>query len=156
MKSTKINPFTKKIPPILQFHHLGLAVRQPEASLKLLTAQGYRVGSEIFDPNQSVNAVLCQHETEPSVEVLWPGSTLSPIENLVNRHASGVVYHICYLTPDLGAALEKMNDLGLGVTCISPPQAAPLFAKCKVSFYNIRGLGLVEILENNLLKSQPN
>jgi len=132
---------------LLAFHHLGLAVRKPEASLALMTAQGYQIGVAIFDPAQNVHAMLCTHETEPAVEILWPGHAESPIDNLVQRHASGIIYHACYATDDLAVALAGLAEAGLKVSCVSTPKPAPLFGGRKVSFYNVVGFGLIEILE---------
>ena len=145
--TSKANPtYAKRASQLLAFHHLGLAVRKPEASIALMTAQGYRIGEAIFDPAQNVHAVMCTHATEPAVEILWPGHPPSPIDNLHQRHASGIIYHVCYATDDLAVALSGLAEAGLKVSCVSPPKPAPLFSGRKVSFYNVVGLGLIEIL----------
>lgn len=132
--------------PCLTFSHLGLAVKRPESALAFVSALGYTAGESIFDPSQNVFAVLCTHETEPAIEIIWPGESKSPIDNLVELHRSGIIYHMCYETTDLAAALAKLNQTGNRVTCISAAKPAPLFGNREVSFYSVMGIGLIEVL----------
>ena len=131
----------------LKFHHLGLALRRPDQALTFVRALGYEVGHSVFDPEQNVHLAMCVHKTEPALELIWPGNGQGPIDKLVQRHASGIVYHTCYVTEDLRAALAALEGRGVPPICISPPKPAVLFDGKKVSFYNIPGAGLVEILE---------
>jgi len=131
----------------LVFHHLGLAVRRPQEAMTFLSALGYRMGETVLDPGQNVQLMMCTHETEPEVEIIWPSDTKGPIDNVTQHHPSGIVYHVCYVTGDLAAALAGLEEAGLRAVCISPPQPAPLFGGRKVSFYNVVGIGLMEILE---------
>ena len=131
----------------LKFHHLGLAVRKPEWAVRLVTALGYRPGPPVFDALQNVNLMMCSHQAEPAIEIIWPGETAGPIDRLTQRDTAGIVYHICYSTDNLAEALAEQEGLGLRVLCVSPPNPAPLFGGRRVSFYNVIGIGLVEILE---------
>ena len=90
---------------------------------------------------------MCSHATEPAVEIIWPGDTSGPIDKLVRQNPSGIIYHVCYFTDDLAAALLALEKAGLRAICISPPKSAPLFEGRNVSFYNVVGIGLIEILE---------
>jgi hypothetical protein len=131
----------------LAFHHLGLAVRRPREAEALLTALGYRMGEAVLDPGQNVHLKMCLHETEPDVEIIWPGDTPGPLDGMMQRHSSGIIYHICYVTDNLAAALAGLEKAGLRVVCVSPQKPAPLFGGRPVSFYNVVGIGLIEILE---------
>jgi methylmalonyl-CoA/ethylmalonyl-CoA epimerase len=131
----------------LRFHHFGLAVRRPDEARNFVSAFGYQLGEAVFDPAQNVHLQLCTHQTEPAVEIIWPGNTKGPIEKLSERHAAGIIYHVCHETANLEAALAQFAGAGIRFVCISPPTPAPLFSGRKVSFYNIIGIGLVEILE---------
>ena len=132
--------------PHLVFHHLGLAVKQPEPAKKFVATMGYQLGEIIFDPGQNVNSILCTHATQPTVEILWPSGTKGPIGGLVSRHPTGIIYHVCYQTQNLPAALAWLEATGNQLVCISSPKIAPLFSNRQVSFYNVIGMGLVEIL----------
>jgi len=131
----------------LVFHHLGLAVRQPQEAEIFLSAMGYRMGEAVLDPGQNVHLKMCAHDTEPDVEIIWPSDTRGPIDGLMQRHPAGIVYHVCYVSDDLAAALVALEKAGLRAVCVSPPKPAPLFGGRNVSFYNVIGIGLIEILE---------
>jgi catechol 2,3-dioxygenase-like lactoylglutathione lyase family enzyme len=133
--------------PRLKFHHFGLAVRRPDEARTFVSALGYRLGEPVFDPAQNVHLQLCTHETHPAVEIIWPGNAGGPIDKLAQRHASGIIYHVCYETDDLDTALARFAEEKLRVVCISPPTPAPLFGGRPVSFYNVVGIGLIEILQ---------
>jgi catechol 2,3-dioxygenase-like lactoylglutathione lyase family enzyme len=133
--------------PHLKFHHFGLAVRRPDEARVFVSALGYRIGDPVFDPAQNVHLQLCTHETHPAVEIIWPGDSQGPIEKLTERHAAGIIYHLCYETDNLTAALAQLDEAQLRVVCISPPTPAPLFGGRPVSFYNVVGIGLIEILQ---------
>jgi methylmalonyl-CoA/ethylmalonyl-CoA epimerase len=90
---------------------------------------------------------FCTHTAHPAVEIIWPGDTTGPVDKLVQRHTSGIIYHLCYETDDLRAALAGLEADALRPICISAPTPAPLFGGRPVSFYNVVGMGLIEILE---------
>ena len=130
----------------LKFHHLGLAVARPDFAKQFVLAMGYDLIHTVYDSLQNVNLCMCVHATEPDIEIIWPGATQGPIHDLTTRHTTGIVYHVCYETADLTLALAKLAESGIKALCISPPKPAPLFHGRPVSFYNVRGVGLVEIL----------
>ena len=135
--------------PHLTFHHFGLAVRRPDEARRFVAALGYEPGESVFDPAQNVHLQLCTHAEHPAVEIVWPGDTTGPIDKLARRHTSGITYHLCYETDDLPAAIAGLEAAGLTPICISPATPAPLFDGRPVSFYNVVGMGLIEILEFN-------
>jgi len=118
----------------LTFHHFGVAVRRPDEARKFVAALGYQGGEAVFDPAQNVHLQLCTHAQQPAVEIIWPGDSTGPVD-------------LCYETDNLAAAIAGLEAAGLSPICISPPTPAPLFGGRPVSFYNVVGLGLVEILE---------
>lgn len=133
--------------PHLKFHHFGLAVRKPDEARKFAGLTGYQLGQAVFDPAQNVHLQLCTHTSHPAVEIIWPGDTTGPIDRLANRFSSGIVYHLCYETDNLKSALTGLESAALHPMCISNPTPALLFGGRLVSFYNVAGIGLIEILE---------
>jgi catechol 2,3-dioxygenase-like lactoylglutathione lyase family enzyme len=127
------------------FHHLGLAVRVPEAAFRMLAALGYREAPPVFDPVQRVNLALWCHHEMPTVELVWPGDEPSPVDRFVK--GSGLVYHLCFVVDQLEAAIDRMEAAGFGVLPVTPPQPAVLFGGCRVCFLMTEELGLVELLE---------
>jgi hypothetical protein len=135
-------------PSGLRFHHLGLAVRRPRDAARFLAGLGYDMDEPVFDPEQNVNLILCRHRgAMPTVEIIYPAEGKSPIDALVNARPDGIVYHMCYLTDDLSATLAWMEQNGVRAICKVPPTPAVLFGGCPVSFYDIVGMGLCEIIE---------
>jgi hypothetical protein len=122
----------------LSFHHFGLAVRQPAPAISFLSSLGYEMGEPVYDPEQNV---------QPAVEIVYPGKGPGPVDYLVQRHEAGIIYHPCYETPDLARALEQLAQSGVRADCVVAPKPAPLFGGRRVSFYRVKGMGLIEILE---------
>jgi catechol 2,3-dioxygenase-like lactoylglutathione lyase family enzyme len=131
----------------LTFHHLGLAVKRPDAALAFLRGLGYEAPAPVFDPLQGVNLILCTHPSEPAVEIIYPGPQAGPVDALVAKHAKGIVYHCCYVSEDVDASLRELESAGLQPFCVAEPKPAVLFGGARVSFHQIVGMGLVEIIE---------
>lgn len=132
----------------LTFHHLGLAVSHQAKALNFLKGLGYRVGEEIFDPEQNVNLVMCRSQTMPAVEIVSPSDRPSPLDNILKQNKD-LIYHCCYVTPNLKIALKNIEQDQNKFICISPPKPAILFSGKLVSFYLIRGFGIIEIIEDH-------
>jgi hypothetical protein len=139
----------------LEFHHLGLAVRRPGDAARFLGGLGYEIGEPVFDPEQNLNLMMCRHGAMPDVEIIYPGATRSPADAFVNLRPDGMVYHLCYVTADLAAALMRMEEDGVRAVCVAPPTPAVLFGGRRVSFYNIVGMGLCEIIDDPEHKPAP-
>jgi hypothetical protein len=93
----------------LSFHHLGLAVPRPDAAVTFLAGLGYAIGARGFDPEQNVSLMLCPHPQMPTVEIIYPGDAPGPVHKYVARHASGIVYHVCFETADLRASIAAIE-----------------------------------------------
>lgn len=131
----------------LIFDHFGLATRSPDKAVAFLKGLGYQTGETIYDPIQKVNLVFCQSGEMPSVEVIFPTDEPGPLRAiLVDRNQA--IYHICYRSRDVAASLAAMKQTGHRVIQIAAPQPATLFGHKRVSFYMVRGFGLIEILED--------
>jgi hypothetical protein len=130
----------------LTFHHLGLAVATPEHARKFLGMLGYRFGREQHDAMQSVNLLMCHHDSMPDVEVIWAdGGSASPVSNLVKKR-DGLVYHMCYSSTDVETSITRIEELGIRVIPAGEPKPAVLFDGLLVSFYHVQGIGLIEII----------
>jgi catechol 2,3-dioxygenase-like lactoylglutathione lyase family enzyme len=130
----------------LSFHHLGLAVKDVDRALNFVADLGYHASEPVRDELQNVNLVFCTSESMPAVEIIWPTETSGPVSDIL-KFRDELIYHSCYESSDLQKTLTAIRKEGHLIVCISPPTSAPLFSGRKVSFYNVRGLGLIEILE---------
>ena len=131
----------------LQFHHFGLAVRNPEAAFRYLQSLGYTVSSIAHDPLQRVNLALCCHSEMPRVEVIWPGEDPSPIDKMI-RHHSGLVYHLGYTAESPERAVTAIEQAGLTIVAASTSKEAVLFGGREVAFFFVENVGLIEIIRD--------
>lgn len=130
----------------LKFHHFGLAVKEEEPAIQFLSDLGYEVGDKIFDPLQNVNLRMCSHPAMPSVEVIMPAEGKSPIDAIVAKNGP-CIYHTCYTSDNVEQSLAFLEGRGHRVFPVSPPKEAILFQNKRVSFYNILGFGIIEIID---------
>lgn len=137
----------------LKFHHFGLAVRTPEPSRALLETLGYAIGEPVYDGNQKVWVQMCVPRNAlstlapnlPDVEIIYSTETGGPLHNHL-RSADESIYHICFESESIEAALNIFRSSGNRVLRVSAAKPAPLFGGRLVAFYHVQGLGLVEIL----------
>jgi hypothetical protein len=133
----------------LEFHHFGLAVKSPDAAFRYLSDLGYRAGSTCYDPLQKVNLAMRHHDRMPDVEVIWPGQEPSPIDRMLKKSDS-MIYHLCYTSANVDESLAALERAGLEVLPLGIAQPALLFGGIEVSFYNITGVGIIEIIAGTL------
>jgi methylmalonyl-CoA/ethylmalonyl-CoA epimerase len=132
----------------LTFHHLGLAVRDPEPAKTFLSGLGYEIGEIIFDPLQNVNLGMCVHEHMPDVEIIYPAKGTGPLDSMLGKHRNGLVYHMCFVSKDLEKSIEAIEaDDAVRLMTVSLPKEAVLFNGKKVSFYIVADVGLIEIID---------
>lgn len=131
----------------LTFHHLGLAVRKPDAALAFVAGMGYSTHPPVFDPLQNVNLIMCAHPHAPAIEIIYRADSEGPIDKLLAKHTNGLIYHCCYTSKALDRTLERLAEAELRLVCVSPLKPAILFGGAQVAFYQVAGVGLVEIIE---------
>ena len=132
----------------LEFHHLGLAVHSPEMARVYLKGLGYTLSESIYDPLQAVNLQMAEHTRQPNIELVWPGNEISPLDGII-KGQQGIIYHTCFVAINIEHSLEMMQKQGLRVITVSAPKPAVLFSGRLVSFYMVRGFGLIEVLHEN-------
>jgi methylmalonyl-CoA/ethylmalonyl-CoA epimerase len=130
----------------LTFDHLGLATKSPAKAIAFLQGLGYATLAPVHDPLQQVNLVLCSHAAMPSVEVIYPDASAGPLESVLATN-NEAFYHLCYRSPDVTASLAAISADGHRVLTVSAPKPAILFDGRQVSFYMVRGFGLIEIIQ---------
>ncbi len=130
----------------LVFDHLGLAVRKPDHALKFLLAGGYSASPPVYDSEQDVNLIMCSSAEMPNIEIIFPGKGEGPVDNILSK-VDANMYHMCYRAEDPQASVELMSRQGLRVFCLAAPKPAVLFNGSKVSFYNVAGFGVIELIE---------
>lgn len=133
----------------LRFHHHGLAVVDDTTALTFLRLLGYTPGERVHDPIQNVTVRLCTSPNHPTVEIVQPGPDgPSPVDALLRRNPSSL-YHTCYETPDLGVTMAILEEAGLAPFALTERAPAVLFGGRHVSFYQVAGWGMIELLEDS-------
>lgn len=139
----------------LDFHHLGLAVRQPQKAKQFLSFLGYHIGQPVYDLLQKTHLIMCTGDNGmPDAEIIYPGEEHGPLHALLEGR-NELIYHICYQTYDVQAAVNHMRDCGIRVSLVSPSKPAVLFQGRRVSFYMVAGFGLIELLEKTAVREEP-
>ena len=115
-----------------RFHHLGLAVPAPDPAFRFLDTLGYQPGAQTFDPLQNVNLAMRHHAAMPDVEVIWPGTGPSPIDQMIKR--GNMIYHMCFETDDADASIAAMEADGLRFSAWAHPKRPVCSAACRCRF----------------------
>ena len=129
----------------IKFHHYGLAIKTFKQAELFHKNIGYTINDEVYDSEQNVILKLCTSETFPNVELVKPNNSDSPINGFL-KSTNEIIYHVCYevnLKKNPIAKIFSKNEF----TCVSKPKPAILFGGRNVSFYYLKNIGLIEILE---------
>ena len=130
----------------LKFHHIGVAVKDFEKSLKFYAILGYKKVNEdaVRDELQKVDLYLLEHKNHPSIELVKPYNMESPIEVYLKEN-DNQIYHYCYEVPDFDEVVKELKK-SFRIFNVAKPKPAILFNNRMVSFYYIPSVGLIEFL----------
>lgn len=131
----------------LRFHHIGLALKNPEKAVHFLKGLGYTIGETIYDQHQNANLIMCTGKTMPTIEIIFSNGKSGPLNSILATRDE-MIYHLCYTSNDIEESLKQLKDDSNRVICVSPAKPAILFNNELVSFYMIKGFGLIEIIES--------
>lgn len=129
----------------IRFHHFGLALQDDEDALPFLEGLGYAISEKIYDPEQNVNLRMCEHAEHPAIEMVLPGEGDGPLTPILRRY-NELVYHLCYESDEPQQFLDDLDKANIDYAEISPPKPAILFGGKQVSFYRVRGFGVMEMI----------
>ena len=129
----------------INFHHYGLALKEFNNAITFHTNLGYHCTEIIYDSLQNVELVLCTLNNFPTVELVKPRNSNSPINNYLKKN-NEMIYHVCYEINDSEEDLKRIFGKNRAI-CVSTPKPAILFHNRLVSFYYINDVGLIELLQ---------
>lgn len=127
-----------------KFHHIGVAVKDIDATASVYEQGGYHRSSTIFDPIQNVNICWLTKDSTPTVELLAPVDENSPVNKTLEKVGVSP-YHCCYIVENLDeavAALRKQRYV-----MVSKPEEAVAFKGSRVCFLFNKSVGLIELVE---------
>ena len=128
----------------LKFHHIGIAVRDLDATATLYEAGGYSRSAVVDDPVQHVRICWLSKKGAPLVELLAPLDDDSPVCNILDK--VGVTpYHCCYEVDNLEEAVAALKRQKYAL--VRRPVEAPALRGCRVCFLFHKNAGLIELAE---------
>ena len=126
------------------FHHIGVAVKDLDATATVYEQGGYKRSSSIFDPVQNVNICWLTKEGMPTVELLAPVDEKSPVNKTLEKVGVSP-YHCCYVVDNLEDACAELRKQRYII--VSKPAKAVAFCGSRVCFLFNKNVGLIEIVE---------
>ncbi len=128
----------------LKFHHIGVAVKDIEATAPMYEQGGYKRSSSIFDPIQNVNICWLTKKGMPTVELLAPVDEKSPVNKTLEKVGVSP-YHCCYVVDNLEDACAELRKQKY--IMVSKPAEAVAFCGSRVCFLFNKNVGLIELVE---------
>ena len=135
----------------LRFHHLGLATDNFNLTLKILKKLQYKAKSIKTNKHFNVKNAICTSSHMPNIEIVSKTKNKSPIDKIIKKNKQ-LVYHICYISKDISQTLKKFKRHKIHIIKISDSYLSP-FEGIISSFFFIKGLGLVEIMDESQKKT---
>ena len=126
------------------FHHIGMAVKDLDATASLYEQGGYKRSVSIFDPIQNVNICWLTKEGVPTVELLAPVDEKSPVNKTLEKVGVSP-YHCCYVVDNLEEAVAELRIQKY--IMVSKPSEAVAFCGSRVCFLFNKNVGLIELVE---------
>ena len=127
-----------------KFHHIGVAVKDIDATAAVYEQGGYKRSASIFDPIQNVNICWLTKEGMPTVELLAPVDETSPVNKTLEKN--GVTpYHTCYVVDNIEDAVAQLRKQKY--VMVSKPAEAVAFCGSRVCFLFNKNMGLIELVE---------
>lgn len=127
-----------------RFHHIGVAVKDIDATAAIYEGAGYRMSDIVFDPIQNVNICWLTKDGMPIVELLAPVDETSPVCKTLEKN--GVIpYHCCYVVEDMENAVKELRKERYVLT--NKPAEAVAFCGSRVCFLYHKNVGLIELVE---------
>jgi len=130
---------------LFRFHHIGIAVKDFANSLAFYQSLGYSYEGPIVDTLQKAELLILSSATGPRIELIKPYGDESSVRNYLKREDTAI-YHLCYEVTNLDTAAKELKKETRAL-CVSSPRPAVLFANRLVTFYYVKNVGLVELLE---------
>lgn len=127
-----------------KFHHIGVAVKDLDATAAVYEQGGYKRSSSIFDPIQNVNICWLTKDGMPTVELLAPVNEKSPVNKTLEKVGVSP-YHCCYVVDKLEDAVAELRKQKY--IMVSKPAEAVAFCGSWVCFLFNKNVGLIELVE---------
>ena len=129
----------------MSFHHIGVAVKDIEATASFYERGGYKRSPVVFDPLQNVNICWLTKNASPTVELLAPVDDYSPINRTLEKVGVSP-YHCCYEVDNIYESILKLKEQKF--VMIGKPVEAVAFCGSRICFLYNKNVGLIELVES--------
>ena len=129
----------------MQLHHVGMVVANvDEYAERMRELFGFELKAPpVVDPLQQVRVAFVGTNTNVIIELIEPLDEKSAVARFLAK--GGGLYHLCYLVPDLEAAIHHLHEAGS--LLVSDPKPAVAFQGRRIAFLYTQDRQLVELLE---------
>lgn len=124
----------------MKFHHVGIACDDMDETERFVRST-HKVNSateRIYDPVQDATVCILNVEDGLNIELI----SGKQVEGILKKKMT--LYHTCFETDDMQAAIKKLEEAGAFM--LSEPKPALLFNNRHVCFL-YTPIGIVELLE---------
>jgi methylmalonyl-CoA/ethylmalonyl-CoA epimerase len=128
----------------MEFHHLGVATSDINASIKIFTNLGFISDGVIFDEIQKVNICFMRKTGHPDIELIEPAGDKSPVRDIINKVGT-TPYHLCYFTNDIIQEIANLKKDRF-ILVVKPVEAIA-FNNKRICFCYNKDFGLLELVE---------
>ncbi len=129
----------------IKFHHIAVACKNIEESIKSYKILGYELSSKIFkDKTQNVKVCFLDKKKFPKIELVEPLDEKSPVNDILRKQGT-TAYHFCYLTSDILKSIETLKKEKF--ILLRKPVEAIAFNNKKICFLYNKNVGLMELVE---------
>ena len=126
------------------FHHIGYAVNNIEATAEYYTQAGWLLSDVQIDKVQNTKIAFLSKSDMPLIELVAPIDENSPVVKILEKVGDST-YHICYEVENMDAAIAELRKQKY-IKLFNPVQAIALGNK-RICYLHNKNVGLIEILE---------
>lgn len=132
--------------------HVAVAVETIPSKKTFYEEMGYLCSNLVEDKLQNAKLLMLNKEGHISIELVAPVNEKSPSYRLLKQNGEHI-YHLCYRVRSINEFINYLNEKGIIYEIISESKEAILFQNLKVCFVNIKGCGIIELLEDSNINS---
>ena len=128
----------------LTFHHIGIATDDISKTSLFYLKMGFVSTEPVEDPIQKVLITFLKKENSPTIELLEPLTSDSPVTKIIEKN--GVMpYHICYEVDNINETINELRKDKF-IPLSSPAKAIALENRLICFLFN-KETGLIELLQ---------
>lgn len=131
----------------MKFHHIGVATRDLNNSIKSYQSLGFKAGEKIFDSIQQVTICFMEKADHPLIELIEPANEKSPVNRILDSVGTSP-YHFCYYSDNLTDDISLLKSQKFII--VVKPVEAVAFGNDKICFCYNKDFGLMELIERRL------